>query len=132
VRFINTKAHALVDYTLGLILIFSPWGFGYENEETATFISVAAGVFISLLALLTKFEYSVLRVIELKTIYRMDFTAGMLLAFSPWIFGFSQHVFKPHLVFGLAHMVIAALSDRVLYKVYNRFNNKIKGRRELP
>jgi hypothetical protein len=130
VRFINTKAHALIDYILGLILVFLPWGFRFENEKTATFIMVTCGVFISLLAMFTKFEYSVFQVIDLLTHYRLDLAAGIFLAVSPWIFGFSAEVFKPHLVFGLTHLVIAALSDRVLYKVYKRYDKKTYRKQE--
>jgi len=44
-RLIPTKTHAGMDYAVGLLLIASPWLFGFADESTAaTWIAVLAGV----------------------------------------------------------------------------------------
>jgi hypothetical protein len=114
VRMINTKAHASVDYCIGLVLILSPWIFDYRPWQRAHLIAGGVGVLGCALALLTRFEWGVFKVIPLRAHLIMDFISGIFLAFSPWLFHFKGQVFKPHLVFGLTAAVVAVITDRVL------------------
>jgi hypothetical protein len=41
----------------------------------------------------------------------LDIASGMLLAASPWLFGFADRVFLPHLVVGLFE-IVAGLATR--------------------
>lgn len=114
-RMINTKAHALVDYLLGLILIFNFLIFGYKAEGGPFIVSFTAGVFLIFLALFTRFEYSLKNIVPLKVHLYLDLTTGIVLASSPWCLSFADTVYKPHLVFGLAMVIVAILTDRILF-----------------
>ncbi|MFL5689172.1 MAG: SPW repeat protein, partial [Chloroflexota bacterium] len=40
-RLIPTKVHAMLDYAVGIVLVASPWIFGFSDESTAaTWIAV--------------------------------------------------------------------------------------------
>jgi hypothetical protein len=124
VRLVNTKAHALVDYLLGLFLVTSGWWFGFHGERQAETAVVIAGIYSIVSALFTAFEYSLAGIIPLKLHFAMDVGAGALLAASPWLFLFHEQAFKPHLVFGLTMMIVSLLTDRVLFSHYRQRHAK--------
>ncbi|MBA3969217.1 MAG: SPW repeat protein, partial [Gemmatimonadetes bacterium] len=43
----------------------------------------------------------------------VDGLGGLLLAASPWLFGFSEHVWMPHLVLGLAEFGAALVTKTI-------------------
>jgi len=51
--------------------------------------------------LLTNYELGVTKGISMRTHLTLDLMSGILLAASPWIFGFSEYVYLPHLVLGI-------------------------------
>jgi hypothetical protein len=124
VRLVNTKAHALIDYCWGLVLLFSPWLFSFPSDGEAATIARIAGVLSVLLALFTQFEFSVVKIVPLKWHLRIDFLSGLFLASSPWLLDFNLEILKPHLVFGLTQMVIAVITDRVLYQTFRETSNR--------
>jgi hypothetical protein len=119
-RLINTKVHAVLDYLLGIILVSAPWIFRYDASGPKYNMPLAVGSIAALLAFFTKFEYAPFKLIPLRVHLVIDVFSGIALAASPWIFGFSEIIFKPHLVFGLMHAIVAILTDRVLYEKVKR------------
>src|SRR5215218_5950201 len=92
-RLINTKAHALYDYAIGFVLIFSPFIFGYETNPFPQKIMVAAALCIWITTIMSRLEYAALPVISLSLHFTIDILIGVALASSPWIFGFSDELF---------------------------------------
>jgi hypothetical protein len=114
-RLISTRTHGIIDYALGLMIIISPWTFSFSSSGAATVCALCAGSFTIALSLVTRFEGGAYKLIGLKFHLGSDALLGSLLAASPWIFKFSERVFKPHLVFGLALVFVSLLTDRILY-----------------
>ena len=112
-RFISTKAHGILDYLMGIVLIASPWIFGFAAGSYETWIPVAVGAAVILMALLTNYELGASRKIPMKTHLWMDGIVGGFLATSPWFFGFADYVFLPHLIFGLAEIGAALCTHLV-------------------
>lgn len=100
-RFIPTKVHGIVDYLMGLLLIASPWLFGFADGGAAQWTPVILGLGALVYSLLTRYELGVMRVIPMSTHLGLDVASGALLAVSPWLFGFADFVYWPHLIFGL-------------------------------
>ncbi len=100
-RIIPTQIHGIVDYLLGILLIGSPWLLGFAHNGPETWIPVIVGATILLLSLFTDYELGLIKKIPMATHLGMDIFAGILLAASPWIFGFSERVYVPHLIFGI-------------------------------
>jgi hypothetical protein len=115
-RLIPTKVHAGLDYGVGLLLIASPWIFGFSDESSAaTWIAVLAGVALIGLSTMTDYEGGVLtRAIPMRTHLVTDAALGVFLAISPWLFGFADegsNAWLPFVAIGLGELGAAALTD---------------------
>jgi hypothetical protein len=64
-------------------------------------------------ALMTDYELGVMRVIPMPVHLGIDVASGALLALSPWLFGFSDRVFWPHLIVGIME-IGAGLTTRTV------------------
>ncbi len=103
-RPITSRMHGMLDYPAGLLLIVSPWLFGFSDEGTAATIPVVIGVLVLLQSLVTDYELSVANVLPLKMHLSLDVVAGVFLALSPLLFGFADqgtNAWLPHVLFGL-------------------------------
>jgi hypothetical protein len=101
----------MVDYASGLLLIAAPWLFGFADGSAAQWAPVLLGGGILLMSLLTDYEFSLARVIPMPVHLAADAGGGLLLAASPWLFGFADRVTWPHVILGLLE-VGAALMTR--------------------
>jgi hypothetical protein len=115
-KLITTKTHAWMDYATGLVLIASPWLFGFADESTvATWIALLAGIAMLGLSTITDYEGGLLgRLIPMRTHLMADAGLGLLLAASPWLFGFADegiNAWLPFLVIGLGELGAAATTD---------------------
>jgi len=115
-RMIPTKTHAGMDYAVGLLLIASPWLFGFADESTsATWIAVLAGVAMLGLSMITDYEGGLLtRLVPMRMHLMTDAGLGLLLAVSPWLFGFADegtNAWLPFLAIGLGEIASAAITD---------------------
>ena len=114
-RFLPTRVHGALDYLMGALLIAAPWLFGFAGDAdgAATWVPVALGAGVVLYSLLTDYELGVARKIPMPTHLLLDLGGGVLLAASPWLFGFADVVWVPHLVFGLLEVGAALVTERV-------------------
>ncbi len=108
-RFIPTSAHGVLDYLVGVALLAAPWLFGFADNETARWVTMAFGAAAILYSLLTDYEIGVIRAIPMPVHLILDAMSGILLAASPWLFGFSEEVWVPHVIVGVFE-IIAAIS----------------------
>ena len=115
-RFISTKLHGAVDYLTGLLLIASPWLFNFDNGEAAQWIPVLIGVSALLYSLLTDYELGAIKMISVPGHLMLDLASGVFLAASPWLFGFSDYVYLPHLVIGLFEIGAALTTQKTPYQ----------------
>ena len=111
-RFIPTKVHGVLDYVVGLLLIFAPRIFGFDNGGPEARIPVILGVMAVIYSLLTRYELGLIKVIPFRGHLSLDFLSGVFLAVSPWVFGFSDRVWVPHLIVGLFE-IAASLMTKV-------------------
>src|SRR5687767_11150337 len=97
-KIISTRVHGVLDYLMGALLIAAPWLFDFARNGAETWVPVILGAGAILYSLMTDYEYSVSRSISMKTHLNLDLFSGIFLAASPWIFGFNDYVYMPHLV----------------------------------
>lgn len=109
-RVIPSRIHGVLDYVVGVLLILSPRLFGFQTggieERLPVFLGVAALVY----SLITRYELGLFKVLPFRTHLTLDFLSGVLLASSPWIFGFADRVWMPHLTFGLLEIVVPLMT----------------------
>ncbi|MBA3665059.1 MAG: hypothetical protein H0W61_12735 [Bacteroidetes bacterium] len=110
-KLLTTKVHGVLDYLMGTILMASPWIFGFAGHPTAKSIPMVLGAIMILMSLFTNYELAVSRKLSMKTHLTVDFISGAFLAVSPWLFGFNEYVYLPHLVFGIAEMGAALITE---------------------
>jgi hypothetical protein len=111
-RFIGTKTHGYLDYIMGALLIAAPWIFDFSRGGAETWVPVVLGTGVILYSLLTDYELGVSPQISMRTHLMLDLVGGALLAVSPWLFGFADYVWGPHLIFGLLEMGAALMTVR--------------------
>ena len=114
-RLVNTKAHGIYDYLMGLTLIASPYIFDFSTDSTPQKICALAGMWIWIMSVITKYEFSMSKILTLRLHLAVDVLIGIFLAASPWVFGFDTVVYKPHVVFGLTLIIVSLLTDRTLF-----------------
>ena len=100
-RFIPTRIHGYLDYAGGLLLIVAPWLFGFADGGAETWVPVILGIGALGYSLLTDYEVGVARVLPMATHLMLDIASGAVLAISPWVFGFADDVWVPHVILGV-------------------------------
>jgi hypothetical protein len=111
-KILSTKVHGVMDYLVGLLLISSPWLFGFPNGGAQTTVPVTLGISTLLYSLITNYEYSAAKILPFSTHLLFDVLSGLFLASSPWLFGFNDTVYLPHLVFGLLELGVVLISKK--------------------
>ncbi len=86
---------------IGAFLIVAPYLLGFADGTAAQWVPQILGAALVGASLLTDYELGVVRVIPMPVHLLLDVAAGALLAASPWLFGFADRVFWPHLILGL-------------------------------
>jgi hypothetical protein len=112
-KILSTRVHGVLDYLVGALLIAAPWLFDFARAGAETWVPVALGGGAILYSLLTDYEAGVYRKIPMKTHLTLDLLSGILLAASPWIFGFNDYVYMPHLILGLFEIGASLMTETV-------------------
>lgn len=99
-KFLNTKLHGYVDYTISIVLLFIPSILHLQAHTIQSLLFYIFAVFILFLSLQTDYEAGLYKVIPVQGHLCIEVLAGLFFAVSPWIFGFAPRVFVPHLSFG--------------------------------
>ena len=110
-RFVPTRIHGIVDWIMGVLLIALPWIFGFARGGAETWLPVALGLAGLAVTFFTDHEYGVVRKIPMVGHLWVDGLSGLLLAASPWVFGFADVVWIPHLVLGLTEFIAALVTQ---------------------
>jgi drug/metabolite transporter (DMT)-like permease len=108
-----TRIHGILDYLMGVLLIASPWLFGFADHEVARWVPVVLGAGVLLYSLLTDYEMGAVRKIQMPVHLMLDALGGILLAASPWVLGFDERVWMPHVVLGIVEVLTAGITNTV-------------------
>lgn len=109
---IDTKTHGIIDYLTGALLLVAPYLFGFANGGVEQWFPQVIGAAMLLMSLLTNYELSAAKVIPLKVHLTVDVIGGILLAASPWLFGFADFIWWPHLIVGLMEILVPLITKR--------------------
>src|SRR4051812_3977763 len=85
---ISVNAHAVLEPIAALALIAGPWIFGFSDVGAATAVSIAVGGLMLVSGSMTRWRYSLIKVISLETHFAGDLILGAVLMLSPFVFGF--------------------------------------------
>lgn len=109
---LSSRIHSYLDYPVMLVIILSPWLFGFSEHAKATLVPVVIGVIGLFYGLLTDYETSFARRLPMRAHIGMDMACGAFLALSPWLFSFAYYVFWPHVLLGLIEVGAALVTVR--------------------
>lgn len=119
-RFIPTHIHGMLDYLAGAFLVLAPNLLGFADLEGApVWIPRILGVMVLLQAAITDCETGFVGAISMRMHLLSDYGISILLAASPWLFGFAnrpKEVWIPHVVVGLAIFLVAVATEKEPYR----------------
>ena len=111
---ISLNTHNAIDYIFGLILLFSPTFFGFSEISAARNLFLFSGGFLIGYSLLTRYKYSLFRLIPLGLHMSLDALNGALIMLAPWIFGYRESLSRSqelvHYVFAIAFFALVAIT----------------------
>jgi hypothetical protein len=111
-RILPTSLHGVIDYLWGMALLSTPWLFGFTDVPAAKWTAVIFGLGAILYSALTAYELGLIKILPMSLHLILDGLAGIVLAASPFLFGFSDQVYWPHVLFGF-FSVAASLVTRM-------------------
>ena len=107
---IPTNVHGIIDYITGVTLVAAPFLFGFADGTAAQWVPIIIGLAILGQSLITQYELSIAKIIPMPTHLMLDAGTGLVLAASPWLFGFADRVYLPHLLVGVMELAVVLLS----------------------
>jgi hypothetical protein len=125
-KIISRKMHGALDYGSAILLIAAPWLFAFSDVEPAKSISIAAGILILAMSLMTNYETSMLKLIPMQIHLYADIMLGIFLLISPWIFKFNGETYLFHVIIGLFAIMSGVLTNsESLQHRYNEHNHSM-------
>jgi hypothetical protein len=109
-RIIPTRVHGVIDYLTGALLVAAPWLLGFADGSAAQWVPIILGAMVLMQSLVTDYELGVARLLPMPAHLILDALNGVVLAASPWLFGFAERVWVPHVVIGLLEIVVSLLT----------------------
>lgn len=107
-----TRTHGMLDYTVGALLIALPFLLRLGGGPQ-TWVFVGAGVAALVYSAFTDYELGVVKRLQMPVHLWLDAISGVFLAVSPWLFGFDNEVWIPHVALGALEIVAAVITDTV-------------------
>src|SRR3954466_12949588 len=87
---IPLRAHAALEPVVAILLIAAPWIFGFDDVSSAAAVSIAVGAIMLISGMSTRWRLSLVKLIPLRTHFRMDLVLGAVLIVAPFVFGDSD------------------------------------------
>lgn len=127
---IGIPVHGLFDHLFGLALIILPWLFDLFPHKAETWVAVATGSWILFYSLLTDYRFGVFAVFSMPSHLLFDLLTGLFLSTSPWLFGFAEVIWLPHvlagsLLIGFSLLTDPGYSNRLFHSRRRKFHRPI-------
>ena len=114
-KIIPTFVHGISDYLGGILLLVAPNLLGFADiGGAAVWVPRILGVIVLLQSIMTNYELGLMKTLPMKMHLTNDYVAGVVLAASPWVFGFADqpsNAWMPHLILGILIFVTSLMTD---------------------
>lgn len=99
--------HGLIEYAAGGLLIAAPFLFAFDSD-TATAVSIVAGVAVLIIAASTAMSTGLIKSIPVPAHVILDYALAILLIASPFLFGFDDDSTATafFIVLGVVHLLL--------------------------
>jgi hypothetical protein len=99
--FVSTSTFGLLNYVIALTLMSSPWLFGFSHVGGASFfLPLVFGWLQLIMAIFSRNKFGFMNVFPISMHCFIDVVGGSFLMVSPFLYGYSVHVFWPQLILG--------------------------------
>ena len=106
-----TRIHAVIDYVMAAVLILTPLVFMFAEHEAARWVLTYAGIVTFVASLLTHDELGIAWAIPMPGHLGLDIIVGAILIASPWLFGFADIIWLPHVILGAIKILLALVTQ---------------------
>jgi hypothetical protein len=111
-KLLSTFVHGAMDYSMAAVLIAFPWLCGWEGDLVESRVPMGLGYLLFAYSLATRYELGAVRVLPVRVHLLLDELIGGLLTLSPWLFGFAQRVWFPHVALGVVLVLMSLVTER--------------------
>lgn len=110
----SLKTHNILDYILAFVLVICPYIFGFSAIVPANNTFLMLGVTLAVYSLLTKYYYSIARIIPIGVHMSLDVALGLMALVAPYIFDYRNQIsnmqYLVHVVLGVGAIGLVALT----------------------
>ncbi|MDR3606282.1 MAG: hypothetical protein P4M08_02755 [Oligoflexia bacterium] len=111
---ISLDTHNVLDYVAGFALIGGPYLFGFSDIYTARNTFMGLGALLIAYSLITRYRYSVLKIVPVGVHMAMDVILGIAVMGAPFLFSYdvllTRFQYAIHFVYGLAAVGLVVLT----------------------
>lgn len=99
--FISTTFYGYLNYIISVVLIASPWIFGFVSVSSAALlIPIYMGWLQLIMAIFSTSKAGLIKQFPMQMHLIIDVLMGFFLAISPWLYNFSTVEYMPQLILG--------------------------------
>lgn len=111
VRLLPWVVHEGLEYAVGVLLVLAPFLFGFD-ETRQTVLSVAIGVFVLLVAVISQGRLGVTQSLPPVVHATLDYVLAGFLVLSPFLLGFREDTtaLTFFVLLGVAHLAVTLLT----------------------
>ena len=111
---VSLKVHNILDYVIALVLVLSPFIFGFSDITAAKNIFLVLGFGLATYSLITKYYYCIARIIPVGVHMIFDSAAGVTLLAAPYLFDYRENLtelqFGVHVAMGVGAIGLVSLT----------------------
>lgn len=122
---IPQSVYAVADYLLGAFLLAAPWVCGFDDHTPASAITMSFGAAIIVYSAFTDYQLAAIRRMPLPMHLALDAIVGGLLIGAPFMFGFADRTWIPHMVIGIVTASIAGVAALVYARRHDLFHGRL-------
>lgn len=111
-RPISLRAHGVMDYLFGLLLMLAPWIFGFSGDPVPTQSAVALATVVFFYSIITDYELGLIKMLHFRAHLWLDLVVGLLLVTAPWLMQMSGTARIVLVGFGLFALLAYAFTRR--------------------
>lgn len=110
-RLVPWVVHSAIEYAAALLLIAAPFLSGFERD-TATWTSIALGVVVLLVAVITRGPLGVTKSLAVSAHATLDYVLAVVLVLVPFVLGFAgdKAAVTFFVLLGVAHAALSLLT----------------------
>ena len=110
--FISPTLYAAFNYVIAIVLMASPWLFGFEGHKigAALLLPLILGWFQLIMAIFSNHQFGFIKQFPLQMHFFLDVLGGSFLFCSPWIYDYAHVAFWPQVIMGGLLVIFGAFT----------------------